>query len=390
MRKLFFLLTLACAASVNCTLETNTFDTKNFDPCAVRCASPETAIVTNQVCVTFGGYESQIDMSSMLTDDDSDIGRPLSPRFSYAGGTMPTSQSCSKNLGNNENCLTRFHRSRSCGDFTKSKRSRINGLFRKVDFSVFPWQNLLKVEHNLKCYRYMLQSPIPSAPLISAQMSRMYPHLNVITCLILRHAKDSAADNVHTEDASCSDVQISDCNLASLKFFAGKYNCVWIASEAERNKKTVARIFNTSPDQVNTDEAFNEVSFPKDVVKGGMSKKKASMSADICKMIQNPTIKLDQGAESLDDVVYRFFRALLEIGEGFQNITVVANLGTMNCLLRFYDNTMKRINLLDYLNGFIIKIIPSLRLTAICSRKGKPLFLSPAELGEVSKYFSRR
>lgn len=236
----------------------------------------------------------------------------------------------------------------------------------------------------------MLQSPISPAPFVSAQTSRMYPHLNVITCLILRHAKDSAADNVHAKDATCSDVQISDYNLAPLRFFAGKCNCVWMASEAERNRQTVARILGTRPDLVNTDEAFNEVSFPKDVVKGGMSKKKASMSADICKMIQNPTIRLDKNAESLDDVVYRFFEALLDIGEEFPNITVVANLGTMNCLLRFYDQSMKRINLLDYLNGFVIKIIPSLRLTAICTRKGKPLFLSPIELGDVAKYFGRK
>lgn len=430
MRKLLCLLALSYGVSANCAMHTNNFDTVSYDPCAIQRVSPESLALGAPGHVHFKDFAR---LCISTSGDDDEFSDPGSPKLNYADQKLRTSKSCSKNLAS-AGKTKQIRRSRSCEDFIESRKSQPNVLFKKSTYFTFSWDDFSKVENNLRWSRCLAQSTILSrlcsflkinqqslpsrlidllkkrqtiAPAslldyfgieqsLAPQMNSLLEtykstfRLDTINCLILRHGRDSNKDDVHTANASCPEVQISDSDLRAIRAFARKRGCAWFASESTRNKVTLAKIFNTQPDLVVTNEGFNEVSFPKSLVKGGLSKTKASMNSVICKMLQNPNFKpVDENVESLDDVVFRFFGTLLEIGEDFSNIAVIANLGTMNCLLRFYDPNMRNPRLLDYLNGFVIKIIPSLRLTTICTENGKPLIVSPLDLGDVVKYFGR-
>lgn len=272
-------------------------------------------------------------------------------------------------------------RSESCCSFRQNESAQ-SGCYKKVNFSVFRWRDFLAIEQNFKSYPYMAQ------PFKTDSLRR---HLNVITCLVLRHAKDSSNDNIHAQNAACADVQISNDNLELLRNFAHDVpHCTWVAAESDRNKKTAAQILGISPDLITADKELNEMKFPRALVQGNTSKKRAASHAYVRQMIQDPTKAAEENSESFDDVVFRFLGALVKIGEKSSNIAVVSNTGTMNCLLRFYDPNMKQLHLLNHLSGFVIKIIPSLGITAVYSKNRQPILLTPSELKGIEKYFSRR
>lgn len=324
--------------------------------------------------------------SAALLRDISEVNSTADRRASLVNGELSRSTSCSK-IPAEKIKISEISRSKSYDNFPLSENNQ-NGCFEKVDFSVFHWGDFLEIEKNFKNYRYMSR---PFKHSSFEQIDSLNQHLNVITCLVLRHAKDSSNDNIHTQDATCMNVQISIDDLKLLKSFADRVpNCKWIASESDRNKKTVAQILEISPDFVDTDAGFNEMKFPKLLVQGNISKKRAATHGFVHRMIQEPSTRVEEDSESFDDVVSRFLNAAMKIGEKSSNLVIVANTGTMNCLLRFYDPNMKHLHMLNHLNGFVIKIIPSLGVTAIYSQKRQPVLLTPLELESMSKYFSRR